>query len=278
MSIWVLTGMSGGGKQTALRALEAAGVACIDNLPVQLLEPLRRQPPQGTVAVVLDGRQGAALESFPAEGEGLRTVFLDARDDVLVRRMSESTRPHPAESHGRGLAAVAAERELLVPLRAAADVVIDTSDMTAGELGQRVLDVVAGSGQLEKELTVTISSFGFKHGAQPEADWVVDARMMRNPFWDHDLRPLTGLDEPVRRFVLDQPETGELVRRLSDLFAWALPEYAAHGRRHLHLAVGCTGGRHRSVVIAEALAESLRRGDHRVVVRHRDVRRPDPRD
>jgi len=227
----------------------------------------------------VDARQGEALIRLDAAASGARVLYLDARDDVLVRRLGESTRPHPCESAGRGRAAVAAERELLAPLRAAADVVIDTSDTTAKELQQRVRELVQKDGVTSaRALTVTVSSFGYKHGPQLEADWVVDSRMIRNPFWEPRLRALTGLDAAVRDYVLGEPEAVELVARLSALLEWAVARYADHGRRYLHVAIGCTGGRHRSVVMAEALAARLRETGVDVTVRHRDVQRPDPRD
>lgn len=279
MSPWVLTGMSGAGKATALAGLERAGVRCIDNLPVALLPELRDAANDGATVVVIDARQGDALAHLDDNLEGVDVLYLDASDDVLVRRLGNSTRPHPCESLGRGLAAVAAERAMLSPLRVAADVVIDTSTLSPRALQQRVLEVVTPVGDMSAALTVTVSSFGYKHGPQLDADWVVDARMIRNPFWEPELRPLTGLDAPVREFVMHEPEATQLVRRLQELLVWASERYAQHGRRYLHIAVGCTGGRHRSVVISEALADALRASEAglAVSVRHRDVERPDPR-
>ncbi|MBV9100089.1 MAG: RNase adapter RapZ [Candidatus Dormibacteraeota bacterium] len=281
MTLWVLTGMSGAGKATALTALERAGVRCIDNLPVALLPALRDTASDGVVAVVIDARQGDALAQVNEGLDGASVLYLDANDDVLVRRLGNSTRPHPCEALGRGLTAIAAERAMLSPLRVAADVVIDTSALTPKELQQRAVELVSPSRDASPAgLTVTVSSFGYKHGPQLDADWVVDARMIRNPFWEPALRPLTGLDPPVRDFVMHEPEARELVRRLQDLLSWACARYADHGRRYLHVAVGCTGGRHRSVVICEELATALRASAAGVAVhvRHRDMERPDPRE
>ena len=278
MSLWIVTGLSGAGKATALAGLEKADLACVDNLPVGLLAAFAEQAGDGDAVAVIDARQGEALAQLDGDVSGAEVLFLDARDDVLVQRLGNSTRPHPFEALGRGLAAIAAERTALAPLRVAADVVIDTSDLTPRELQQRVRDLVQAEPPGTRGVAVTVSSFGYKHGLQLEADWVVDARMIRNPFWETRLRALTGLDPAVREFVLGEPEAHELVRRLSELLQWAAARYAEHGRRYLHVAVGCTGGRHRSVVISEELAASLREAGFEVAVRHRDVLRADPRE
>jgi UPF0042 nucleotide-binding protein len=272
--VWILTGLSGAGKATALAALERRGARCIDNLPVELAAGLRGG--EVPVVAVVDARQGEALRDFiPAAG--VRVLFLDARDDVLVRRLADSTRPHPCASEGTGPAAVAAERRLLEGMRAAADVVVDTSTLAAGELGARVTEAVLPDGASASDLVLTVSSFGFKYGPQPEADWVVDARLLHNPFWDPQLRPLTGLDPAVRASVLDHPPGAEYVDRLAGLLRWTLDGMAQRHRTRLHVAVGCTGGRHRSVVVACELAGRLRAEGVTVVLRHRDVERPDPR-
>ena len=278
MSTWILTGMSGAGKATAVAALESAGVSTIDNLPVPLLSAFgEAQGPRPSVAVV-DGRRGAELADFRSPG-GVGVVFLDAADAVLVRRLADSSRPHPCATAGAGQAAVTAERELLTPLRAAADLVIDTGALSDAELGERVVDIVA-PGTPRGAATgfrCTVSSFGFKYGPPLEADWVIDSRILPNPFWDPVLRPLTGLDEPVRAFLLGHPESRELIDRTAALLAWVVVEARRRGRRAMHVAVGCTGGRHRSVVIATELGAALAAGGTGVDVRHRDVRRPDPR-
>jgi UPF0042 nucleotide-binding protein len=277
VSVWVITGLSGAGKATALAGLESAGVECVDNLPVALLEAFSAQARARPAAAVVDARQGALLEDISVDA-GRRILFLDAGDDVLVRRIADSTRPHPGAHRGRGRSAVDAERAVLAPLRAAADVVIDTTSLSPAELQQRVRElVVPDGGAGSAAMTLTLSSFGFKFGAPVEADWVIDARMMRNPFWDLALRPLTGLDAPVREFVLAQPEAEELLRRLDELLRWALSAYAGQHRRFLHVAIGCTGGRHRSVALVEALASRLADAEMTVTVRHRDVAAADPR-
>jgi UPF0042 nucleotide-binding protein len=272
---WVLTGQSGAGKATAARALEAAGVDVVDNLSLDLLHEWASAGRAHPAVAVVDARQGAVIAGLipPA---GVRVLYLTAPDPVLLKRLAESTRPHPCGDAGGPAAAVRRERELLEGLRAAADSVIDTGELSPEELGRRVVELVAPAGG-EHPLRVVVSSFGYKFGSQVEADWVVDVRFLRNPFWDPELRPQTGLDAVVRDYVLADPHTEELCDRLSELLSWASTHYAAKGRRHLHVAVGCTGGRHRSVVVAEELARRLRAENLEVTVRHRDVGKPDPR-
>jgi UPF0042 nucleotide-binding protein len=272
--VWILSGLSGAGKATALAALERQGARCIDNLPVELAAALRGG--DGSVVAVVDARQGEALRGF-VPAAGVRVLFLDARDEVLVRRLADSTRPHPCAHAGIGAAAVAAERRLLEGMRAAADVIVDSSALDAAELGRRVVDAILPEGAGVSDFALTVSSFGFKYGSQLEADWVVDARMLRNPFWEPALRPLTGLDAAVRAHVLDHPPGAEFVDRLTELLRWTVGEMAGRGRTRLHVAVGCTGGRHRSVVVASELAGRLSGEGMVVSLRHRDVERPDPR-
>jgi len=271
---WILSGLSGAGKATALAALERRGARCTDNLPAELVA--RLSGGGAPVVAVVDARQGEALRGF-VPPPGVRVLFLDARDEVLVRRLADSTRPHPCGGAGIGPAAIAAERRLLEGMRAAADVVVDTSALTPDELGQRVGDAVLPAGAAAAELVLTVSSFGFKYGPQLEADWVVDARMLRNPFWDPELRPLTGQHPAVRAHVLDQPPGAEFVDRLAELLRWTVDGMAQRRRTRLHVAVGCTGGRHRSVVVACELAGRLRGEGVAVILHHRDVERPDPR-
>lgn len=273
---WIITGMSGAGKATALRALEAAGIAGVDNLPVSLIAAFTSTPRSSPTVAVVDSRRGDELTDLEAV-TGARVVFLDAPDSVLVRRLANSSRPHPCASAGAGQAAVSAERSLLVPLRAAADVVIDTGAMTEADLAERILEVVAPGRGEATAFRCTVSSFGFKYGPQAEADWVIDSRILPNPFWEPELRPLTGLDEPVRDFVMKHSESQELVERSAALLAWVIEAARRRERSALHVAVGCTGGRHRSVVIATELAARLEGGDISVDLRHRDVHRPDPR-
>ncbi len=276
--VWVVTGLSGAGKATALAALVRAGIDTVDNLPAPLLEAFVALPRVRPAAVVVDARHADGLRGLERV-DGASVLFLDARDEVLLRRLSESNQPHPAAAAGSLPAAVAAERELLGGLRAVADVVVDTSDLSPDELRRRVIEAIEppASPDGRAAMVCTVSSFGFKYGPPVEADWVVDARFLRNPFWEPELRPLTGLDRAVHDFVWEQPAAREFVERLAGLLTWTLERAADAGRSRLHIAVGCTGGRHRSVVLAVELATRLGEGGLPVVLRHRDVERPDPR-
>jgi RNase adapter protein RapZ len=276
--VWVVTGLSGAGKATALAALVRAGVDAVDNLPAPLLDAFVALPRDRVAVVVVDARNADGLRTLDRV-PGASVLFLDARDEVLLRRLSESTHPHPVAHAGSLPAAVAAEREVLGGLRAIADVVVDTSDLSPEELGRRVVEAVEPPGSPDGRATMvcTVSSFGFKYGPPVEADCVVDARFLRNPFWEPELRPLTGLDRAVHDFVWDQPAAREFVDRLSAVLTWTLERAVEAGRSRLHLAVGCTGGRHRSVVLAAAIAGRLGEEGIPVVLRHRDVERPDPR-
>lgn len=275
MSIWILSGMSGAGKATAAAALEAAGAAVVDNLSPGLVQAWAAGARDETAVAVVDARAGEAVRGWVPPAP-LRTLFLTAAEAVLVRRLAESVRPHPCAGAGGPVAAVAEEAELLSGLRAAADVIVDTGELSPSDLARRVRELVV-PGRAEPALHVTVSSFGFKYGPQPEADWVVDARLLRNPFWEPELRPLTGLDARVREYVLADPRAAELLRRLAELLLWVSDQHAGGARRHLHVAVGCTGGRHRSVVCAEELGRRLRTEGRSVIVRHRDAERADPR-
>ena len=268
--------MSGAGKATALRALEAAGAIGIDNLPVTLIGAFATAHHRQPAAAVVDARAGEEIAGLQLR-DGIRVVFLDAADAVLVRRLADSTRPHPCAAAGAGQAAVTAERELLTPLRAAADVVIDTGGLSDGELATRICDVVIPGDGRAVTFQCAVSSFGFKYGPPLEADWVIDSRILPNPFWVPELRPQTGLDEPVRDYLLGHEATAVLVDRVVSLLSWAIDRARERGRVATHVAIGCTGGRHRSVVVATEVAARLAGDGIGVDVRHRDVQRPDPR-
>lgn len=215
MSVWILTGMSGAGKATAAAALEAAGAEVVDNLSPDLVGAWAARGHDGAAVAVVDARSGEALRGW-VPAPPLRTLFLSAAGPVLLRRLAESVRPHPCAGAGGPVAAMALEADLLSDLRGAADVVVDTGELAPAELARRVRELVIPGGA-EPALRITVSSFGYKYGAQPEADWVVDVRFLRNPFWDPELRPLTGLDAPVREHVLADPRAAELQRRLAQL-------------------------------------------------------------
>ncbi len=279
----LLTGLSGAGKSQAIHALEDLGYFCIDNLPVALIQTfadltVRDEDPKHRVAVVVDVREGANLTRLPGVYRRLKRrgdlqvslVFLEAASDVLVRRFSETRRPHPL---GRRLSppeAVSEERRRMAPLRALADHVIDTSALSVHDLRRRVLEL-AGHGEAHP-LVVTLQSFGFKKGAPGDADLQFDVRFMKNPHFVPRLRPLTGLDPAVSRYVLRTPEAKEFLTLTTRLMRFLLPQYIKEGKAYLTVAIGCTGGRHRSVAITEALARALTRTKGiQVRVRHRDA-------
>ncbi len=283
--IVVITGMSGAGRTEAAKVLEDLGWYVIDNLPPFLVEAvvgLAGQAGQrvARLALVLDARSyelfGAvvdAVNTLRAAHSDVRVLFLEASDDALVRRFEETRRRHPlAESEGtEGLVeGIASERELLAELRARADLVVDTSDLNVHELRDRLADAFGGTESAR--MRVNVVSFGYKHGLPRDADIVLDVRFLPNPHWVDDLRPHTGLDEPVRRYVLEQEDATAFMRRLRDLLEVVVPGSVAEGKRYLTIAIGCTGGRHRSVAIAEEVAAHLSgTTDLPVNVDHRDL-------
>lgn len=279
----VITGMSGAGRSQAADDLEDLGWFVIDNLPAELIPKvieLVQSPGSTTPRVALVVGLGAhqsdlmpALTNLRASGARVRQLFLDARTDVLVRRYEGTRRRHPLLVVGEGLAeAIERERELLEPAKAAADVVVDTSDLNVHELHDRMLSLF-GEDHPDAAMQTRVLSFGYKHGLPLDVDIVLDCRFLPNPHWVDELRPLTGLDDLVRRYVLSQEAAGELLTRLDDLLGLLLPAYVAEGKSYLTLAFGCTGGRHRSVAIAEEVAGILRERGFAPTVVHRDVNR-----
>ena len=280
--VFVVTGLSGAGRSTALRVLEDAGIFCVDNLPPTLaLDLLGLASSEGQLARVglgIDVRTGAflsgaseALSALEESGHEVRVIFLDCADDVLVRRFSETRRPHALAPAGDLHAAISSERERLAGLRARADVVIDTTSFTVHDLRRHLIEYV-GRDVERPSMVVRLVSFGFKYGIPVHADLVFDLRFLPNPHFVERLRPKTGLDPEVAEYVLSAPETKELLGHLGPLLSFAIPHYAREGKAYLTVALGCTGGRHRSVAMAEELARRLT-GDHHIVVTHRDAER-----
>ena len=278
----ILTGVSGSGKSTALRALEDAGWYCVDNLPVVLLGKLVELSQQAggrvpRVALVVDARDVRFLPEAPRSIEEVRrlgtridVLFLDASDESLVRRYSETRRRHPMAGEGGSVPeGIAAERRALEPLKGLAGEVLDTTEMNVHDLKRTVLSRFAEGGPAR--LGVTVVSFGFRNGIPAHADMVLDVRFLPNPYFVPELRPFAGTDAPVSDFVLRRPDAQAFLQMLADLGAFLLPRYAAEGKSYLTVAVGCTGGRHRSVAIAEELARRLRQGGTAVRVWHRDI-------
>ena len=278
----VVTGLSGAGKTLAMKAFEDLGFFCIDNLPPSFLPQLTKLQHLAAdsgrrVAVAMDVRGGEmfadlfeALDALQAASVPHQILFLDCADDVLVRRFSETRRRHPVDEGQSLFEQIAAERHMLAGLRDRADLVLDTSRMTGHDLKARLARIVAGR-SLEEGLEVDITSFGFKHGLPLDADLVFDVRFLPNPYYDVALRPQTGLDTPVRDYVLAQGDAGDFVDDVVGFVLRWLPPFAATGRPRLTIAIGCTGGQHRSVALAERIAERLREHHPHVATHHRDM-------
>ncbi len=284
--VLIITGLSGAGKSNALQAFEDAGYFCIDNLPPRMIPAVMETTAQGNggpdgVVLVMDmrGRRyfGEELErSLQAvvedSGWEHRILFIDSDDPTLVRRYKESRRPHPAARGGDVLEAIRRERRDLATLREMADLVVDTSGYSALDSRLRFKRLAES---FSSRLTVSLLSFGFKHGTPLDVDTLLDVRFLPNPHYDPDLRPLTGHDAPVREAVLSSDDCKEFLARTGGLLSFLIPRYAAEGKTYFTLGIGCTGGRHRSVAITEELARRLRQEDTGIdlFVRHRDVER-----
>ena len=279
----VITGLSGAGRSQAADILEDLGFFVIDNLPPELIPKvaeLAQAPGTDIANVVLVVGTGPyhsdvlpALTALRRQGLRLRIAFLEAGTDVLVRRYESTRRRHPLAGGDRSLAqSIEFERELLQSVKAEADVVVDTSDLNVHQLRSRMLDLFSAEAP-DSGMQTTITSFGYKHGLPLDTDLVIDCRFLANPHWVDELRPLTGLDEPVRDYVLSQPLTTKFLTSVEDLLAMLLPAYVAEGKSYLTVAFGCTGGRHRSVAIAEAVSTALRDRGFELRVAHRDVDR-----
>jgi UPF0042 nucleotide-binding protein len=285
LHIIIISGLSGSGKSTAMRALEDSGFYCIDNLPATLIPTFIELCQHSTrglskVAIVVDIRGKEFLEGFRKVAQDLRTqghevkiIFLESADEVLIRRYSETRRSHPVEKE-RGLSlpeAVKEERGEMAFLREIADEVIDTSILNVHQLRDVIMERLLPA--TTQRMKVTLLSFGYSYGIPTEADIVMDVRLLPNPFFVSELRGLTGKDAKVRDYVLKQEETTPFLERFSEMITYLIPLYEKEGKSYLTIAVGCTGGKHRSVVITERVAEMLGQRDQKITVRHRDVER-----
>ena len=279
----ILAGLSGAGRSTAAATFEDRGWFVIDNLPPALIGKIAELTSQAGAeyerVCLVSGRGGyegiaelaPEIRRLRSTGARVRVVFLDAPDEVLVRRYEGTRRRHPVEATSV-LAAIQQEREMLDVLHDEADVIVETGNLNVHELRDRLIELVDGVGTRAGMQTAVVS-FGFKHGIPLDVDLVFDCRFLPNPHWVPELRTLSGLDAKVRDYVLDNEETTELLNRLDDLFALLLPAYVREGKSYLSIAIGCTGGRHRSVVLAEEIAEQIRKRGYDPVVHHRDIER-----
>ncbi|MDH7482402.1 MAG: RNase adapter RapZ [Armatimonadota bacterium] len=283
MQLVIVTGMSGAGKTLAIRAFEDMGYFCVDNLPPNLLPNLREfcrnsECADERIAVVVDVRSGELLsdltKALPILFDGFkkaRILFLDASEEVLVQRFKETRRKHPLFDRCHGiLESIALERKMLVDLKELADKVIDTSELDPARLKTEIVTYF-GDDSSDAGLIITVTSFGFKWGLPLDADLVFDVRFLINPHYVPEMRPFDGRDQPVEEYVTNDPLTKEFMQRLLGLIDFSLPQYENEGKAYLNIAIGCTGGRHRSVVIANKLAAFLKGKNYKVIVKHRDV-------
>ena len=286
MEFVIISGLSGAGRSKAAAILEDLDFFCVNNLPAPLIPRLAElasagQEKHDRIALVCDVRGGSdfhslfqAMEELERKDCPCRILYMEAREDVIIRRYKESRRRHPLAERCESLSdCIALERDLLAPLRERAASVVDTSDLSAAKLKGELRRIFARAGERSGHMDVKVTSFGFKHGVPMEADLVFDVRFLPNPYYVPSLRPFTGLDAGVRDYVFSSPRTEEFLSRLGEFVSWLLPQYEEEGKTALIIAVGCTGGHHRSVAMAHALAELLRRQGFEVAESHRDLGR-----
>lgn len=281
MEFVIITGLSGAGKSQAMRALEDIDYYCMDNLPPQLLPEFAELCYESKrdikkVAVVVDIRGGIffdalfnSLEKLGKKGLKYRILFLDALDNVLITRYKEQRRPHPLSLNGRLIDGITKERKLLKEVKEKADYIIDTSKLTIGMLKGEIRRIFVEGGE-SKKLTISVVSFGFKHGMLLDADLVFDVRFLPNPYYIKELRDFTGRDQNVRDYVLKWEQTKIFINKLLDMLNFLIPYYIEEGKTQLVIGIGCTGGKHRSVTIANVLYEELAKEGNRVIINHRD--------
>ncbi len=278
----IITGLSGSGKGTVLKALEDLGYYAVDNLPIDLIptfaQLIKDAPNVRRAALVVDIREGEALERFPALFKKIqkqvpsRLVFLDADDAALIRRYSETRRPHPLGTDESVAALVERERRQLTPIRALADPIINTSKFNVHELRDLIHRTFTGRTRTP-EILIQVSSFGYRHGVPPDSDLVFDVRFLPNPNYIPEFKNRTGKDPGVARYIRSFPQTQEFIRRISELLVYLLPHYIAEGKSYLTISFGCTGGRHRSVMIASEIRKRLSAAGYRVKETHRDAKK-----
>jgi UPF0042 nucleotide-binding protein len=278
----IITGVSGSGKLTALKAFEDLGFYAVDNLPIALLPKFadltRDAKTRRRAALIIDIREGEALKQFPEIYKNLRKqfhatlVFLDASDEVLQRRFSETRRPHPLGTESTVLRSISEERQLLAPIRKLAEIYIDTSKLNVHEL-RRLISGKFQENPDSSKIVVYVNSFGFRHGVPPDSDLVFDVRFLPNPNYIPEFKKLTGRHPSVARYIRSFPQTMEFINRISDLLIYLLPHYIREGKSYLTISFGCTGGQHRSVLIASEIRKRLSKAGFTVKETHRDVNR-----
>lgn len=282
MRLVIVTGMSGAGKSSALKMLEDAGYFCVDNLPIQLIFKFVQITFNGNekfdkVALGVDIRSGQALEELDdilkeisKKGYHFEILYLDATDEVLVKRYKETRRIHPLSGGGRVEQGIETERKKLEFIKKKADIIIDTSHLLTRELKSQI-DKIYTLNEKYNNFYITILSFGFKYGIPMDSDLVFDVRFLPNPFYDAELKPQTGNDRPVRAFVMNAPQAVEFLNKLYDMINFLIPNYIIEGKNQLVISIGCTGGKHRSVTLANELYERLKSLKYGIKVEHRDI-------
>ena len=280
----IITGLSGSGKGSVLKALEDLGFYSVDNLPVELIpkfaELTRDNPVTRAAALVVDVREGGGLREFPKVYTALRKsvnarlIFLEAAEEAIVRRFSETRRPHPLGTGKTIIRSIRAERAQLEPIRALAELVIDTSKFTVHELRDFIGERFRGRRD-QSDITIYVNSFGFRYGVPPDSDLVFDVRFLPNPNYIPKFKPLTGKDPGVARYIRSFPQTVEFMDRITSLLTYLLPHYIREGKSYLTISFGCTGGQHRSVMMAEEIRKNLVEAGFDAKVNHRDVAKAD---
>jgi UPF0042 nucleotide-binding protein len=279
----IITGMSGSGKGSVIRALEDLGYYSVDNLPIELIpkfaELTRDSPTVRCAALVVDVREGESLKRFPALYASIRRsiptklLFLEANDATLVRRFSETRRPHPLGTNRSVHRSIQSERKKLAPIRALADVIIDTSKFNVHDLRETIVEKFRGERE-ESKIVVYVTSFGYRHGVPADSDLVFDVRFLPNPNYIPAFKKLSGRNPKVAKYIRSFPQTVEFIQRISDLLIYLLPHYIREGKSYLTIGFGCTGGHHRSVMIAEQIRKNLADAGYRIKVNHRDLSKP----
>ena len=284
MRFIIVTGLSGAGKSEATNALEDMGYFCVDNLPPKLIKKFAEVCKQSKgsidkVALVMDIRGGIffddlfeSLSELSKEQFQYEILFLDTSDEVLVKRFKEKRRSHPLAPGGRVITGIELERQKLREVKDKADVLIDTSKYAIKDLREEMARKFGDKEMPEKQMAITILSFGFKYGIPVDSDLVFDVRFIPNPFYIPELKPFSGNDEPVKNYVMEQTETQTFLQKANDMFEFLIPNYQKEGKRQLIISIGCTGGRHRSVAIANSIYETLRANNHDVYIEHRDIK------
>src|SRR5437016_4319138 len=279
----IITGMSGSGKGSVIRALEDLGYYSVDNLPIQLIpkfaELTRDSPSIRYAALVVDIREGESLKGFPALYAKIRRsiptklLFLEANDTTLVRRFSETRRPHPLGVNRSVQRSIQSERKKLAPIRALADIILDTSKFNVHELRETIVDKFQGRSE-ESKIVVYVTSFGYRHGVPGDSDLVFDVRFLPNPNYIPAFKKLSGRNPKVARYIRSFPQTVEFIQRISDLLIYLLPHYIREGKSYLTIGFGCTGGHHRSVMMADQIRKNLAQAGYKVKAAHRDLAKP----